>query len=205
LSRRGSQAVLKKQSDAAGVLRTIVILIKYNNMPKIKKSDNDQSLGRLIIIIALTILVIIGGVYLYRSQNLQEPSGPVQPNGATGGNQVSVKFQGKTLASDLDYPVGVIDGVVRGNPDLSAGTISVEADILRIYPEAPIGSKTITVSVRNADVVIRQNESDVPGSYTIADITADANVSVGLVDSETNRDILTKHNFQAVRVTIFRP
>jgi hypothetical protein len=175
-------------------------------MPKIKKPRKvftKKSFYRFLVV-TFVVIVIIGGVYIYSLRNPQGLFGSARPNGMIGGDATSVEFQGKTLTSDPNFPRGVIDGLILENPDLTTGTRNIKANILNIYPKSPIAFKTLTISVKNADITLGKGNREIAGNYAITDLTAGTNISIGLSVSETNRDIFIKDNFQATKVIIFK-
>lgn len=170
-------------------------------------SKNKQSLYRFIVI-ALMMAAVIIGVYVYYIKNPQGIFSPQQPGQSrtegTGDDRTSIEFQGRILKVNSDFPRGVIGGTVLEDPDIQHNAIIIKADIAQIYPKTPIASKNITISTDNADIILGGGNYKTDKSYALADITVGTNVSIGLVESETNRDIFTKDHFQAVRVNFFK-
>jgi hypothetical protein len=164
------------------------------------------------VIISAMVIVVIAGVFVYNLKNKQglffqpESQNQMGPNETNEEGNLppknSVEFQGRTLVADISFPFGVIDGIVDSDPDIIGQTLTLRADVLKIYPEAPFDSKLVRISIEDAEVFFADGERNATPD-NINNIKAGTAISVGLINGETNRDILFKDEFKAIKITFF--
>ena len=168
------------------------------------KKSEAKKFYTFVAVSAMVIAVVVGVlVYNLKSQPglffQQENQMELNNNSS---QESPVEFQGRTLVANPAFPIGVIDGIVDNDPDIAGQTIVLRADVLKIYPEAPFDSKLITISVENAEVFFMNNGRNLAPD-DIRNIKAGTAISVGLAEGETNRDILFKDEFEAIKITFF--
>ncbi len=168
----------------------------------------------------VAVSVLVGGVliYAFKGQNINNQPAENNPsqNGTIPEGQQSVviegdgrspefkvEFEGKTLTANRDFQIGILDGVADKAPDVATQTIFLRADVKKIYPDATIESKVFSISARGIEVLSVDNNGNITPDK-IENIKENTSISVGLVESQTNRDILTKEDFKASKITFFR-
>ncbi|HOF50579.1 MAG TPA: hypothetical protein PLH22_02770 [Candidatus Colwellbacteria bacterium] len=164
------------------------------------------------VIISAMVIVVIAVVFVYNLKNEQglffqpESQNQMGPNETNEEDNLppknSVEFQGKTLMADINFPIGVIDGIIEDASDISGQTLVLRVDVFKIYPETPLNSKLVKISFEDAEIFFADSGRNATPD-NMNNIKTGMAISVGLADGETNRDILFKDEFKAIKITFF--
>ncbi len=133
---------------------------------------------------------------------IQEPIAPLEGVLVEDAAKIEKEIQGIKVMSDENYPRGIIDGTVK-EVNITEGYIIIEASVDKIYPGSPVLTKTVKVFVKNAPVT--SYDADGNGQKaSLDDAQTGGSINFGLVDTESNRDIVEKDEFHASRISVFR-
>lgn len=173
----------------------------------------------LVIALFVAVAVFVGGVVVYMNKGT---NGSVTPSGdqpsvpATGeqpgtvaqpGEGKSPEFKttydGREITANPDYQIGIIDGKLAKDPDLVNKTISVDVDIMKIFPNMAVEKLNTTVSVSSAKIFVKIGNEE-PREVALSELKAGDVVNIGLADGQNNRDIVKADNkFKAQQVYKF--
>ncbi|MDD4931121.1 MAG: hypothetical protein PHG66_03120 [Candidatus Colwellbacteria bacterium] len=156
----------------------------------------------LVIALFVAVAVFVGGVLVYMNKGVSVPSDTVQENIQTGeaptippvddkgkSPEFKTTYKGRDITANPDYQIGILDGKLAKDPDVVNKTISMDVDIMKIFPNMDIEQLNTIISVSGAKFFVKVGNAE-PTEASLSDLKEGDVVNVGLVDGQTNRDIV---------------